>query len=413
MACPYTLNDVLRSKKFGDVELRQDFQKLLDFPADTNPKKFCGNKILYHYQFDKLLKCKRDKKGYKTLYEIAEDPCEWDELWADTVKRNRRKKGIDSLLAIDMYETHRLNKGAIVFFKPSTAKYIYKLFNAKNVLDPTAGWGGRMLGAMSLGIAYTGIDTNVNLKAGYDAMMCQFYSQGDVKMIWEDCLKVDYSKIKYDLVLTSPPYVNMELYEECPLFNPKTFYKEWLIPLMDKVFEHLEPGGHMCFNISPKMFTALMKAGYRPPDDKISLRQQMGQNSQVKSQDYIYVWNNSFKNLKTEIVEPPNTNTMEALQKQIRELQEQNDALTKQLTKVPKKSMNYRYMKDLEEENERLKKAYDCQHKILGDQIVELQKENIALRACKNKIRSSMGAVIHKIRQELKGLEADAEAQED
>lgn len=398
MACPYTLNDVLRAKKFGDIELRQDFQKLLDFPADTNPKKFCGNKILYHFQFENLLKCKRDKKGYKTLYEIAENPDEWEKLWADTVKRNRRKKGIDSLLAIDMYETHRLNKGAIVFFKPSTAKYIYKLFNAKNVLDPTAGWGGRMLGAMSLGINYTGIDTNVNLKSGYDDIMSRFGGgrEDAVKMIWEDCLKVDYSKIKYDLVLTSPPYVNMEIYEGCPLFNPKTFYKEWLIPLMDKVFEHLEPGGHMCFNISPKMFTALMKAGYRPPDDKISLRQQMGSNSQVKSQDYIYVWNKTQNNLKTEIVEPPNTNNMEALKKELCKYMETECELSEEICYLKK-------------ENEKLKEAYDCQRKILGDQIVELQKENIALRECKNKIRTKMGAVIHKIRQELTTLEEKSE----
>jgi hypothetical protein len=290
MACPYTFDDVLRAKKSMGNQLIGDWIKLLDFKADTNPKKWCGNRILYHYQFKNILKCRRDKKNYKTLEEIFDNPDDLQKLWDDTIKRNRRKKGIDSILAIDIYEAYRINTGAIVFFKPSTAKYIYKLFKAKNVLDPTAGWGGRMLGAMSLGINYTGIDTNINLKEGYDGMLSNFRYQGNMKMIWEDCLKVDYSKIKYDLVLTSPPYVNMEIYEHCPLFNPKTFYKEWLIPLMDKVFEHLEEGGHMCFNISPKMFKDLMKAGYRPPDDKIDLRQQMGKNNAVKSQDYIYVW---------------------------------------------------------------------------------------------------------------------------
>jgi hypothetical protein len=474
MSCPFTIQDVLRAKKFGDVELGQDFNKLVDFPADTNPKKFCGNKILYHYQFENLLKCKREKKGYKTLYELAENPDEWENLWMDTVKRNRRKKGIDGLLAIDMYETHRLNKGAIVFFKPSTAKYIYKLFNAKNVLDPTAGWGGRMLGAMSLGINYTGIDTNINLKSGYDSIMSEpwFDNDGDIKMIWEDCQKVDYSKIRYDLVLTSPPYVNMEIYEHCPLFNPKTFYKEWLIPLMDKLFEHLELGGHMCFNISPKMFDDLIKSGYREPDSKIDMRQQMGQNSQVKSQDYIYVWSKIDKNLKMDISNISKNNNMEALKKELDAVREINFMLMKNLKdikseediskmmglpsgtgidvglmRIAKEKINlyeeneklkqelckymetecelseeicylkkeneklkenihalHQYGLSLQEENEKLKEAYDCQRKILGDQIVALQKENIALRDCKNQRTQKMGKIIHNISKQLEEL---------
>ena len=39
------------------------------------------------------------------------------------------------------------------------------------MLDPTAGWGGRMLGAWALGIDYTGVDTNTNMKIAYDNMM--------------------------------------------------------------------------------------------------------------------------------------------------------------------------------------------------------------------------------------------------
>jgi len=405
MSCPFTIQDVLRAKKFGDVELGQDFNKLVDFPAHTNPKKFCGNKILYHYQFENLLKCKRDKKGYKTIYEVAQNPDEWEDLWMDTVKRNRRKKRIDGLLAIDMYETHRLNKGAIVFFKPSTAKYIYKLFNAKNVLDPTAGWGGRMLGAMSLGINYTGIDTNINLKNGYDSIMSEFTGGENMKMIWEDCLKVDYSKIRYDLVLTSPPYINMEIYEHCPLFNPKTFYKEWLIPLMNKVFEHLELGGHMCFNISPKMFDDLIKSGYREPDSKIDMRQQMGQNSQVKSQDYIYVWSKIDKNLKMDISNISKNNNMEAIL-----------ALQSELKKQIEEN------KKLKEENEKLKLEKKQKDNIISKigpqrthwnnlivernkEIQKLKAENIALRNTKNQRTQKMGKIINEIRLKLKEIE--------
>ena len=86
----------------------------------------------------------------------------------------------------------------------------------------------------------------------------------------------------------------MELYENMsPFDSDEAFYKEFLIPTMDKAFTHLKDRGHMCINISPKMFKALMKHGYREPDDQVDLRQQLGKNYAIKSQDYIYVWENN------------------------------------------------------------------------------------------------------------------------
>lgn len=288
--CRYTYDEIVKSKTLTLDEIQKDFMKLNKFTADTNPRKWCGNAILYHYQFANLLECRRDTKGYKTLKEIFDDRELKKKVWEQTVQRNRRKKGIEFILPIDIYEAYRINTGAIVFFKPSTAKYIYKWFGAKNVLDPTAGWGGRMLGAMSLGINYTGIDTNTNLKEGYENMLKDIPHEGNMKMIWENCLDVDYSKIKYDLVLTSPPYINMEIYENMKLFDKDAFYTDFLMPLMYKVYEHLEDGGHMCINISPKMFKDLIKSGFCEPNFKIDLRQQLGQQYKTKSQDYVYIW---------------------------------------------------------------------------------------------------------------------------
>tara|TARA_R110000822_G_scaffold81872_1_gene193961 strand:- start:51 stop:926 length:876 start_codon:yes stop_codon:yes gene_type:complete len=284
--CPYTYEDIQSCKDISMDKVLKDYHNLCEFKADTNPRKFCGNNTLYYYQFRNLLNCKREKG--KSLKEVFDDPELVQQLWKDTIKRNRRDK--DPICsATDVYECHRINKGAIVFFKSSTAKYIYKLFNSKSVLDFTAGWGGRMLGASSLGINYIGIDTNINLKIGYENMIKDLQLK-NCKMIWDSCLNVDYSKLDYDLILTSPPYINMELYEHCSLFNKDTFYTDFLIPTMDKVFLYLKEGGHMCINISPAMFKSLMKLGYRQPNKEIDLRQQLGQQYKTKSQDLIYVW---------------------------------------------------------------------------------------------------------------------------
>ena len=235
--CPYTYEDIQSCKDISMDKVLKDYHNLCEFKADTNPRKFCGNNTLYYYQFRNLLNCKREKG--KSLKEVFDDPELVQQLWKDTIKRNRRDK--DPICsATDVYECHRINKGAIVFFKSSTAKYIYKLFNSKSVLDFTAGWGGRMLGASSLGINYIGIDTNINLKIGYENMIKDLQLK-NCKMIWVSCL-------------------------------------------------YLKEGGHMCINISPAMFKSLMKLGYRQPNKEIDLRQQLGQQYKTKSQDLIYVW---------------------------------------------------------------------------------------------------------------------------
>jgi len=296
---PYTFEDIKLCKNQEDNNsLMRDWRNLVKFDALSNPKKFCGNKILYQFQFERLLKCRRNNK--LILEEIFADEDMKQKLWSDAVHRNRRDKA-PYPSPTDVYEAHRINQGAIVFFKSSTAKYIYKKYNAKRVLDPTAGWGGRMLGAMSLGIDYVGYDTNVELKKGYDEMTETinklFDVQGKQQMIYEDCLEADFDD-NYDLVLTSPPYVNMENYEHMELFeNDDEFYNSFLIPMLNKSFLHLTNEGHMCINISPKMYKKLTnKYGARVCDEQVDLRQQMGQNYATKSQDYIYVWSKEKNN---------------------------------------------------------------------------------------------------------------------
>jgi hypothetical protein len=316
---PYTYEEVLKCKDITEEALLKDYKALCDFPADTNPRKFCGNKILYHYQMKNILACKRGNKGWKTLEEWFADPELKEKLWKDTIKRNRRKKATVPS-PTDVYECHRINNGAIVFFKSSTAKYIYKKFNAKNVLDPTAGWGGRMLAAMSLGINYTGYDTNINMREAYIKMMdidCPrvqkkvidgawsttgCYKKDNslyrMRMNWQDCLDDTYYPNSwfvepYDLVLTSPPYGNMELYEHMtPWKNDNEYFTDFLVPLMNKLFE--ETICPICINVSPRIYhkltSSLNNYGIRACDEEIDLRQQLGQQYKTKSQDLIYVW---------------------------------------------------------------------------------------------------------------------------
>ena len=160
-----TIEQIEEHKVINNTQLNKDLENLFKFNAGENKNNFYGNPFLYHFQFKNLIKCHRE--GGDTIYDVYNSKEKWDKLIESARKRNRGGKSA----AGNVFECFRINLGSVVMFKSTTAKYLYQKYNATSVLDPTAGWGGRMLGAWALGIDYTGIDTNVNMKPAYDGMM--------------------------------------------------------------------------------------------------------------------------------------------------------------------------------------------------------------------------------------------------
>ena len=235
-----TIKDIENHKIISTRELQKDLENLRKFEATQNKNNFYGNPFLYHFQFKNLLNCRREKG--KTIYDIWNDTKERKKLIENTRKRNRGGR----TAAGNVYECFRINLGSIVMFKSTTAKYLYKKYGASHVLDPTAGWGGRMLGAWALDIDYTGIDTNLELQPAYDGMI---------------------------------DFLNKEL-----------FYKDFFLPLFEKCLKHIKKGGNVCFNISPKMYEDALKHGLPECDSEENLLQQLGQQKGKKKQDKIYIW---------------------------------------------------------------------------------------------------------------------------
>jgi hypothetical protein len=295
-----TIDDIVAHKHLTDEALREDLAYLNRFMGVENANNFAGNPFQYHFQLGNLLYCTRERSGKPrdTIYDIWADPEKRAKMISDTRLRNRGGSA-----ANNVFEAYRINSGSIVMFKATTAKYLYTKYGAKRVLDPTAGWGGRMLGAWSCGIDYTGCDTNINMRPAYDGMIAFLNNEIDrnshlleqkkpnLNMIWDSCLNVDFSKINYDFVLTSPPYLNMELYEHMtPWANDELFYKEFYIPLYHKLRANIQPGGTICLNVSPRMHEDALKYGLPPCDAEEDLLQQMGQAKGKKKQDKIYIW---------------------------------------------------------------------------------------------------------------------------
>jgi hypothetical protein len=279
-----TFQDIIEDKRLEPIQLEKDIASLKKWNPTGEKQSFAGNKTLYHFQMENLLRTRVVGKK-KILEEILLDDEEYAKL-----ERNVEKLGRTGTKANRFFEAYRFNQ-AVVFFKPSVAKWIYKKFNATHVLDPTAGWGGRMLGANALGIHYTGIDTNISLQSAYHGMM-ELIKDHKMRMIWEDTLAVDYEAIDYDFVLTSTPYVNkkgemVEVYEHQVIMDD--FYGKFLVPLIEKCLRHIKRNGKVCFNMNSIMYEEVEKR-FRPANEQHDMLQQK-RLAKDKSEK-LYLWYN-------------------------------------------------------------------------------------------------------------------------
>jgi hypothetical protein len=267
-------------KHLSDDMLLKEKNKVIKYKqTGKNKTTFVGNNLLYHFQIKEL--CRTHRKNKLSLVEIMASDVELKKLQEQMEKRNRT-----GTYEVRMFETWRINQGSICFFKMCNATFLYKKYNATKVLDFTAGWGGRLLGAINLGIEYIGVDTNINLKQGYDKLIDLFDYQSKCKMLYQSALDVDYEALDYDFVLTSPPYEDIEIYSHMTYEGIDWFYKEFLIKLIDKVRKY-NKGKYTCINISPQMYRKLIGIyEYKPCDIIEDLKEQKN----GKTPDNIYIW---------------------------------------------------------------------------------------------------------------------------
>jgi hypothetical protein len=124
------------------------------------------------------------------------------------------------------------------------------------ILDPSMGWGDRLIASIANGIElYDGFDPNKQLLAGYRKIKKIFAKDLNINIKPIPFENADVKKNYYDLVLTSPPYYNIEQYGDDPeqsIIKYKTF-PEWLKnfyePYMSKMVYATKPGGFIAMYI--------------------------------------------------------------------------------------------------------------------------------------------------------------------
>lgn len=142
-------------------------------------------------------------------------------------------------------------------FKPESAKVVYNTFQARRVLDFSAGWGDRLVGFhASNAESYIGIDPNSKLHEPYQKISHFCDTGKEVKLICSPAEEADLTGIKVDFVFTSPPYFTLERYSEEDTQSWKRYPKinAWLegflFPTLSKCWECLEDGGRILVNIA-------------------------------------------------------------------------------------------------------------------------------------------------------------------
>jgi hypothetical protein len=117
-------------------------------------------------------------------------------------------------------------------FPPYVARDIFKSYSATRILDPCAGWGGRMIGAASVGAFYHGFEPSTKTHAGLVKLgeFLRLFNNGFDFIV--DCIPFEDANIsgQYDFSLTSPPYYDTEIYsnEDTNSCNRYKTYNEWI-----------------------------------------------------------------------------------------------------------------------------------------------------------------------------------------
>jgi len=148
-------------------------------------------------------------------------------------------------------------------FRPGFASYLYRKYcpPGGTVLDSSAGWGGRIVGALASGVVghYIGVDPAVETQAGNQAMIDAFGIGDRFRLIVDAAEDVDLKAEgllgECDFAFTSPPYFSVERYSDDAKQSfkrydtPNKWRDGFLFPLLRQHFLALKPDSYNVVNI--------------------------------------------------------------------------------------------------------------------------------------------------------------------
>ena len=262
--------------------LKLDYPYLSNFITESDVKKYI--KLLKNYKpdiingsinkFTKNMEIKLDYVKDKNLNNITDyftDKCRVKCVFKNNkysplqyYKKNKgdiiKKSFVKNNFDLDKFEKimyYQKNSKFCNNFPLTIAITIYKLFKAKNIFDSSAGWGDRLVASIAYGANYTGVDPSECLKPLYEEIINKL---GNKKKTYEIINKgIENAKIKknyYDLCFTSPPFFDLEVYEDNEnqsikkYTNKEKWEKEFFTELAEKNINALKKNGHFVLYVT-------------------------------------------------------------------------------------------------------------------------------------------------------------------
>jgi len=252
-----------------------------------------GNNVVDYFTFQQRLETKG--KYNVNFYEFIEN-----------LEEFKQKKFIQTMLSyyvnvknknntkneyVVLKEVYNICISAINIIRPIVYMEIYTKYKPTSVLDFCAGWGGAAVACSALNIPhYIGIEINTSLRAPYKDLIDYLNTKsiGKINMIFEDALTVDYSKLYYDLVFTSPPYYFIQKYaNNAEYANKQQMNEHFYKPIFTKVYDGLQPGGYFIINVCNEVYQRVLIELFGNADEMYPYKKSQRQN---KYSEMVYVW---------------------------------------------------------------------------------------------------------------------------
>jgi hypothetical protein len=239
--------------------LTNEFDEVIHYAGLSNGESQCQKMSLL---FNPHRLATRTKSSKFSIYEAIKEPSFISGLARASIWKNKK---VSELL----YQVIQLGINGIQYvneFPPHIARDIcleFGISSSSKILDPCAGWGGRMIGISVVanrydcfepcGKTYEGL---VKLSAFITGLDDKFIGYVYNLPFEESLLEPEY----YDFALTSPPYYDTEIYsnEATNSLNKYKTFDDWCdgfyYPLVTKTMKALKPKGVFVLNIGSRNY---------------------------------------------------------------------------------------------------------------------------------------------------------------
>lgn len=156
-------------------------------------------------------------------------------------------------------------------YRPHFSKQIIDIHGKKNgvLFDPCAGWAGRALGTIASDWVYYGCEPNEETYDGIIKLFTFLDETDNLNVYNTPAEEFAWSVLpeKVDIVLTSPPYFDLEVYTkgDTQSYNKYNDFDvwcdQWWLPLIDQCLDRLSDDGISAWNV--------MNSGKRDFVDKL------------------------------------------------------------------------------------------------------------------------------------------------